>query len=121
MATFRKRGKRWRVEICHRGLRYSKSFPTKQECQILATHRLYELEHGIFHPASKKTLREALDRYAAEEVPKKKVQGESCCSSKKSKLIQSQTFCLKMLLLLNGQNGEINACSKLSQHLCAVK
>lgn len=72
MATFRKRGKRWRVEICHRGLRYSKSFPTKQECQIWATHRLYELEHGIFHPASKKTLREALDRYAAEEVPKKK-------------------------------------------------
>lgn len=72
MATYRKRGKSWRVEICHRGQRYSKSFPTKQECQTWAIQRSYELEHGASHPAAKKTVKQALDRYAAEEVPKKK-------------------------------------------------
>lgn len=72
MATFRKRGKSWRVEICHKGRRYSKSFLTKQECKNWAIQRLYELEHGIYHPASKKTVGQALTRYLLEESPKKK-------------------------------------------------
>lgn len=72
MSTYRKRGKSWRVEICHQGQRHSKSFRTKQECQKWAVEFKYQLEHGIYHPSAKKTVRQALERYAEEESPNKK-------------------------------------------------
>lgn len=72
MATYRRRGKSWRVEICHKGRRFSKSFPTKAECEKWANIKVYELNHGEHHPATKKTLKQALQRYLDEEVPKKR-------------------------------------------------
>lgn len=72
MATYRRRGKSWRVEICHNGRRFSKSLPTKAECEKWANIKVYELNHGEHHPAAKKTLKQALQRYLDEEVPKKR-------------------------------------------------
>ena len=72
MATFRRRGKKWRVEICHQGNRLSASFTTKVECERWATVTLYELTHNAQHPSVRKTLKEALARYLNECTPKKR-------------------------------------------------
>lgn len=72
MATFRRRGSKWRVELCHYGRRLSATFPTKAECERWATTKQYELMHGELHPTARKTLREALQRYLEHHTPKKK-------------------------------------------------
>lgn len=72
MATFRRRGNKWRVELSHYGRRLSASFPTKAECERWATTKQYELTHGELHPTARKTLREALERYLQNHTPKKK-------------------------------------------------
>ena len=72
MATFRRRGKKWRVEICHQGKRLSASFATKVECERWTTVTLYELTHNAQHPSARKTLKEALERYLNECTPKKR-------------------------------------------------
>lgn len=72
MPTFRRRGKKWRVEMCHQGKRLSASFMTKLECERWAAMKLYELTHNEQHPTARKTLREALERYLSECTPKKR-------------------------------------------------
>lgn len=72
MATYRKRNKSWRVEVFINGKRYSKSFPTKKEYKIWVAEITCEINRGTYHPSPKKTVRQALQRYAEEEVPNKK-------------------------------------------------
>lgn len=72
MATYRRRGSKWRVEICHHGKRLSATFPSKAECERWATVKMYELAHGEHHPSAKKTLGDALDRYLIQCTVKKR-------------------------------------------------
>lgn len=69
MASIRKRGSSWRVELYKDGIRESASFPTKQQAASWALHREAELT-GKRLPDH--TLRDALHKYAREESPKHK-------------------------------------------------
>ncbi len=71
MPSFRKRGNKWRVEIYYHGKRFSKTFPSKVECEKWSYIKLYELNHGKHLTTKHKTLRDALERYLEEETPKK--------------------------------------------------
>ncbi len=66
MATFRKRRKAWRVEVCVDGKRRSASFPTKAEAAGWALRQESELS-GRARPF--RTLAQALERYGAEVSP----------------------------------------------------
>ncbi len=66
MATFRKRGKAWRVEVYVHGKRRSASFPTKAEASGWAMRQEAELS-GRDRPAH--ALAEALRRYADDVSP----------------------------------------------------
>jgi integrase len=67
VATYRKRGKTWRVEVYVRGKRESATFHTKAEAVAWAHLRESELT-GAKLPD--KTLADALDRYGREKAPK---------------------------------------------------
>jgi len=66
VATFRKRGKAWRVEVCVQGVRRSATYPTKAEAATWAMRQEAEMS-GRKLP--ERTLAEALQRYAAEVTP----------------------------------------------------
>lgn len=66
MASFRKRGKVWRVELYRDGVRESATFPTKQEAAHWALQREAELT-GTRLPD--KTFGDALARYARDVAP----------------------------------------------------
>ncbi|HTI17694.1 MAG TPA: site-specific integrase [Trinickia sp.] len=74
MATYRKRGSTWRVEIAKKGVRLSATFETKAEGVAWATEK--EAELGRAAPAAvasnTKTLVEAIIRYGEEVSPTKK-------------------------------------------------
>lgn len=63
MATYRKRGHRWRAELYVHGRRESGSFTTKAEAVAWATQREAELTGAV---APRKTLRQAMHRYKRE-------------------------------------------------------
>ena len=63
MATYRKRGRKWRAELYVHGRRESGSFHTKAEAVSWATQREAELTGSA---APRKTLREGLHRYKRE-------------------------------------------------------
>lgn len=63
MATFRKRGSRWRAELYNRGERESRTFATKAEAVAWAHEREAELQHKAM---PRKTLRQALSKYREE-------------------------------------------------------
>jgi integrase len=68
MASFRKRGDTWRAEVCRFGVRDSGTFLTKAEAREWADRRereLYDDKRG----GQRRTLRQVLDRYAAEISP----------------------------------------------------
>lgn len=69
MATYRKRGKSWRVELYRNGGRESATFPTKQQASAWAQQREAELS-GARLPD--KTLREALERFRLKVSPTRK-------------------------------------------------
>lgn len=69
MASYRKRGKTWRVEVYRDGVRESASFPTKQQAAAWAQQREAELD-GTRLPD--KTLADALARFQREVAPKRK-------------------------------------------------
>ncbi|MGH1579041.1 tyrosine-type recombinase/integrase [Planktotalea sp.] len=71
MATFRKlpSGK-WQAQIARKGNRKSASFATKREAQDWAARQEY-LVTNAEPPQSKITLKDAFDRYAREESPKR--------------------------------------------------
>jgi integrase len=69
LATFRKRGKTWRVEIKRRDLRESATFGSKAEAQAWATEREQQIAGGLRAPVPHRSVRDALDRYAREVSP----------------------------------------------------
>lgn len=66
VATYRKRGKSWRVELCRDGVRESATFPTKQQAAAWAVQREAELS-GARLPD--KTVGDAMGRFAADVAP----------------------------------------------------
>ena len=67
MASFTKRGNRWRAEVCANGNRASKSFSTKKQAQLWANQTELEFEsQGSVQRASSKTMKDAFERYASE-------------------------------------------------------
>lgn len=73
MASFRKDKGKWRAEVFKRGIRKSKSFPTKQEARDWAARTEYLIDNGEVS-ASRTTFGEVLDRYAREVSPTKRGQ-----------------------------------------------
>ena len=69
MATYRKRGKNWRVEICINSARRSATFDTKTACRDWAVEQ--EL-NGVDAGTKSHSLSAALKRYAKEVSPTKK-------------------------------------------------
>lgn len=72
MATFEKRPTGWRVKIRKGGVSESKTFATKAQASAWAADRERELDDIAAGGAPKKTFREALERYLADESPKKR-------------------------------------------------
>lgn len=75
MATFRKRGANWQVQVRKNGVSVSKSFPTKFEAKAWATEIESEANRGVFvsRSESERTLfSEALERYRDEVTVHKK-------------------------------------------------
>lgn len=62
----------WRAQVARAGVRASDSFPTKSAAQQWAVQREAEILALKRGELPKKTVRQALDRYAAEESPKKR-------------------------------------------------
>lgn len=69
VATFRKRGKSWRVEVCVDGVRSSKSFATKSEAAGWALRKETEPQRRALSPH---TLADAMRRYADVVSPRHK-------------------------------------------------
>lgn len=71
MATFRKRGDKWRVEVSRAGVRRSATFDTKRQAQLWASEAEAELLSGRSIGATRgdKTLADALERYLHEVAP----------------------------------------------------
>lgn len=68
MASFTKRGGRWRAEAWHNGQRHTKSHRTKAEAKQWAL----EIETGNSTTGSRQLFTDVLDRYAKEVSPHKK-------------------------------------------------
>ncbi len=66
MASIRKIGKKWRAEIYVNGKRRAKSFERKTDASLWAINQSKELQTST---GTNKTLRDALQRFAAEESP----------------------------------------------------
>lgn len=63
MATFTKRGDRWRVEVRAKGVRRAKTFSTKKSAQLWASQVEREIEDGYLGKIPHKTFGELLERY----------------------------------------------------------
>ncbi|MDO8418113.1 MAG: hypothetical protein Q7S87_18245 [Agitococcus sp.] len=62
MATYRKRGNSWRVEICVNGIRASSSHDTKAQAKHWAIHKEVEMK-AYYSDIPRHTLREAPVKY----------------------------------------------------------
>ncbi|WP_411887408.1 tyrosine-type recombinase/integrase [Hydrocarboniphaga effusa] len=72
MATFRKRGERWRAEIVRKGKRESQTFDTKAQARAWADEVEGEILSGKDgHRLTKKTLSDALAQYSRDVSPTK--------------------------------------------------
>lgn len=71
MASITKRGTAWRAQVKHNGQRYTKSFRLKGDAIAWSQELEKTLERQDFNK-EQHTLADALDRYAAEESPKKR-------------------------------------------------
>ena len=69
MASFSKTPHGFRAEFRFRGLRQTKLFPTRREAQLWVIQREKELQDEYGDKFPKKTLKDALDRYAEEVSP----------------------------------------------------
>ena len=77
MATYRKRGKKWQVQVRKKDNKaISKTFHSKSDAEIWAKHMELEIDKGelpiLFTQAKNKTLRELIERYLAEVTPTKR-------------------------------------------------
>lgn len=70
MASYRKIGDKWRVELYVNGQRKSQRFNTKGAAQAWAQREEEAMRDGVL--GTRHTLADALDRYAAEISPKKR-------------------------------------------------
>ncbi|KXU38253.1 integrase [Ventosimonas gracilis] len=72
MATYRKRSGGWRAEVCKKGVRDSKTFPTKAHAVAWAIQREAEILAGTSQQkASDFTFKQALEKYRDEVSPTK--------------------------------------------------
>jgi integrase len=71
VASIRKDRGKWRAEIYRRGIRKSKSFPTKQQAKDWAARTEYLLDNGEA-VAARMTFGEVLERYVREVSPGKR-------------------------------------------------
>lgn len=72
MASVRKIGDRWRVEVRKRGVYLSENFRTRAEANRWGFEREAELEDARVGKVPRKTLRQALERYKLEVTPNKR-------------------------------------------------
>ncbi|MEZ0246990.1 MAG: site-specific integrase, partial [Methylophilaceae bacterium] len=76
MATIRKRGKVWQVQVRKKGYPLqSKSFSYKSDAEIWAKGLERDMERGVFvsnSEAEKTTLGDLIDRYIKEVTPTKR-------------------------------------------------
>jgi hypothetical protein len=71
MATYRKRGDKWRAEIVRRGVRESATFDSKREAVDWAARRELELANIRAGKVTRWTLEDVMQRYANEVSPEK--------------------------------------------------
>lgn len=71
MATFRKRGERWRAELCVNGVRDGGTFDTKAEAKEWAARREVEIRETVRNPSKAHTVDQLFQKYAAEVSAKK--------------------------------------------------
>ena len=69
MPSYIKRGSGWRAQICCKGIRQTKTFPTKGAAQAWATNLEHEIQTGKARYATHNLLDDALLRYLEENVP----------------------------------------------------
>jgi len=74
MPTYRKRGAKWRAEVCVNGVRRSQSFQTKAEARAWAERAESEIELGVHATAGTARLGDAMQRYA-DEISSKRESG----------------------------------------------
>ncbi|WP_042264702.1 integrase [Paraburkholderia heleia] len=64
MASFKKDGDVWRVQIARRGVRMSGTFPTKKAAEAWAVERENEILKGTYTGAGTRTVADLFDEYA---------------------------------------------------------
>ena len=70
MSSITKHGSKYRAQLCVKGIRDSKLLSTKREAELWAAMRTLELQEQVSGKAGKrKTLRDALNRFADEVSP----------------------------------------------------
>jgi len=72
MATFKKAGSRWRVQICVNRIRRSATFESKSAAQVWASEQELEIRGGVRGEIPDKTFSDLLDRYVKSVSPHKK-------------------------------------------------
>lgn len=72
MASFRKRGTSWTVQVRRRGISKSNTFPTKSACQIWAQAIEAEILSGKYQRVPDIPVSRLLERYAREVSPTKR-------------------------------------------------
>ncbi len=72
MASYVKRGDKWRVGVKVNGIRLSKSFTTKASARAWANKVEYEIEEGVIGKIPDKTFGDLLERYSREVSPTKR-------------------------------------------------
>lgn len=71
MATYKKDGDLWRVQVARKGIRKSATFNTKAKAVAWATQLEADIITGKLDPESRYTFGDVLTRYASEVSPKK--------------------------------------------------
>ena len=71
MASYTKTAKGWRVQVARKGVRLSRTFVTKKAAELWAAEQERAIIDGEVSRYPRKTVREALDRYAEEVSPTK--------------------------------------------------
>jgi integrase len=72
MASFSKTAKGWRAQVARRGVRLSRTFVTKKAAELWAAEQERGIIDGQVSKYPRKTVRDALDRYAEEVSPSKR-------------------------------------------------
>jgi len=71
MASYKKQGTVWRVQVAKRGVRASGTFATKREAEAWATEQEAKILKGTFRGAGTRTLADLFDEYGDRVSPSK--------------------------------------------------